>query len=77
MKDEQDHDPGQPPTVREKCSYTEFFCPYFPAFGLYLSIFSLNARKYRPEKLRIRTFFTQCHSVQKLPFASILFAKMY
>ena len=49
--------------------------PYFPAFGLnterysvslrdslYLSIFSPNAGKYEPEKLRIRTLFTQCLS---------------
>ena len=27
---------------------------------LYLSVFSQNARKYGPEKLQIRTFFTQC-----------------
>ena len=51
------------------------FCgPYFPAFGLnterygeirrdteYLPVFILNAGKYGPEKLRIRTLFTQCY----------------
>ena len=43
-----------------------FSGPYFLAFGLnterysYLSVFNLNAGKYRPEKLRIRTLFTQC-----------------
>ena len=36
-------------TLREKC-------PYTPS----LSVFSPNARKYRPEKLHIRTLFTQC-----------------
>ena len=51
-------------SLREECTYSEFSGPYFPAFGLnirtpYLSLFSLNARKYGPEKLRIRTFFTQ------------------
>ena len=37
--------------------------PYFPAFGLnteYLSVFSPNAEKYGPEKLRMQTIFTQC-----------------
>ena len=46
---------------------------YFPAFGLirrdspynlYLSVLSANAGKYGPEKLRIRTLFTQCKSYQ-------------
>ena len=32
--------------LRGKCPYSEFFGP--------------NAEKYRPEKLRIRTLFTQC-----------------
>ena len=35
---------------------------FFPAFGLnteYLSLFNPNARKYRPEKLQIGTFFMQ------------------
>ena len=45
------------------------FCfsgPYFPVFVLntadtsYHSVFSLNAGKYGPEKLQIRTLFTQC-----------------
>ena len=42
-----------------------FSGPYFPAFRLnterypYLSVFSLNAGKYGPQKLRIQTFFTQ------------------
>ena len=52
-----------------------FSGPYFLAFGLnterysvslrdslYLSVFSPNAGKYRPEKVRIRTLFTQCLS---------------
>ena len=39
---------------------------HLPAFGLntertkYLSVFSPNAGKYRPKKLRIWTLFTQC-----------------
>ena len=42
-----------------------FSDPYFPAFGLntgrseYLSVFSPNAGKHKPEKLQIQTFFTQ------------------
>ena len=39
-----------------------FSCPYFPAFGphmKYLSVFSPNGGKYRPEKLQIRTLFMQ------------------
>ena len=38
---------------------------YFPAFGLNTEIyvFSTNARKYGPEKLRIRTLFTHCNSI--------------
>ena len=38
---------------------------YFPAFGLnteYLSLFSPNAGKYGPEKLRKRALFIQCPS---------------
>ena len=31
----------------------------------YLSVFSPNAEKYGPEKLRIRTLFTQCWKYQK------------
>ena len=35
-----------------------FSVPYFPAFGLH-SVFSSNAGKYRPEKIRIWTHFTK------------------
>ena len=48
-----------------------FSGPYFPAFGLntYLSVFSLNAGKYVPQKLLIRTLFTQClFSITKIYF---------
>ena len=38
-------------SLREKCPYLEFFRFLFSAFRP-------NARQYRPEKLRIRTFFT-------------------
>ena len=34
----------------------------------YLSIFSPNAGKYGPEKLRLRTLFTQCYSFEKILF---------
>ena len=39
-------------SFRKKCPYSEFFSSVF-------SVFSPNARKYGPEKLRIRTLFTQ------------------
>ena len=42
----------------EKCPYSEFFW----------SKFSPNAGKYRPEKLRIRTLFTQCRMKMKGSF---------
>ena len=74
--------------LREKCPYSEFSWSYFPAFGLntsYLSVFnanagkhgpafSLNAGKYRPEKLRLRTLFTQCKLLMQklLPFICTL-----
>ena len=37
--------------VREKYPYSEFFW----------SVFSPNAKKYGPEKPRIRTLFTHCN----------------
>ena len=53
-------------TLREKCSGTEFFLVrMFPLSDWiqrdtsYLSVFSLNAGKCGPKKLRIWTFFTQ------------------
>ena len=33
--------------------------------GPYLSVFSPNSAKYEPEKLRIRTLFTQCFYPEK------------
>ena len=33
---------------------------------MYLYVFSPNARKYGPEKLRVRTLFMQLHFAQKL-----------
>ena len=50
-------------SLREKCPYSEFF--WFVLFrirteyGEYLTVFSPNAGKHGPEKLRIRTLFTQ------------------
>ena len=52
-------------TLREKFPFLEFFwlvC-IFPALGLNTErygVFSPNVGKYGPEKLRIRTLFTQC-----------------
>ena len=46
--------------------FGSFSDPYFLAFGLnmeYLSVLSPTAVKYGPEKLQIRTFFTQCNSL--------------
>ena len=37
----------------------------------YLLVFTPNAGKYWPEKLRIRTLFTQCVSIFKSPFLSL------
>ena len=58
--------------LREKCPYSDFFPgPYFVAFGLNKERYSvplfisLNAGKHGPEKLRIRTLFTQCGSIPK------------
>ena len=57
--------------VRFLCLFPDVHCvksvriwsfsdPYFPVFRLNtLSVFSPNAGKYRPEKLRIQTLFTQ------------------
>ena len=42
-------------SLRENCLYSEYFW----------AVFSPNAGKYGPEKLRIRTFFTQCVSLRK------------
>ena len=55
---------GLPHNTAGKVSvFGVFFCPYLPAFGQYLSVFSLNAGKYGQEELRIRTLFTQCNSL--------------
>ena len=35
-------------------------------FPEYLSVFSSNAGKYGPEKLRVRTFFTQCKTLSNI-----------
>ena len=43
-------------SLREKCANTEFLLVRI--FTEYLSIFSPNAGKYGPEKLRMRTLFT-------------------
>ena len=53
--------------LREKCPNTKFFLVrIFPHLDCirrdtpYLPVFSLNARKYGSEKLRLRTLFTLC-----------------
>ena len=43
-------------SLHEKCPYSEF--------TQYLSVFSPNAEKYGPKKLRIWTLFTQCLNQQ-------------
>ena len=52
---------------------TSYYCirsfsgPYFPAFGLNTGRrIRKNTRKYKPEKLRMRTLFTQCIFVNNL-----------
>ena len=45
-------------TLREKVPYSEFFWS--------VSILNPNAEKYRPEKLGIRTTFTQCNLISEL-----------
>ena len=54
----------------EKCPYSEFFW----------SVFSSNAGKYEPEKLRIRALFTQYQKFKtnaefKIPVASVVVRK--
>ena len=47
----------------KKCPYSELFCSIFSRIRIfitqYLSVISPNAGKYGPEKLPIRTLFTQ------------------
>ena len=57
-------------SLHEKCLHSEFFMvPIFSHSDWIwrdaecLFIFSPNAGKYRPEKLRIRTLFTQCQTL--------------
>ena len=42
--------------------FRSFSGPYFPAFGLNTERYGV---KYRPEKLRIQTLFTQYHSIKE------------
>ena len=57
-------------TLREKCPYSEFFRSLFSRIRIdtdstpYLSVFSPNAGKYRPEKNKIRTLFTQWKTLE-------------
>ena len=49
--------------------YAVCYSPYFPILGLNTETYGVNLRiqsecgKYRPEKLQIKTFFTQCWSL--------------
>ena len=43
-------------SLREKCPYSEFFWSAF----YFLAYFTILFLKYGPEKLRIKTLFTQC-----------------
>ena len=51
-------------SLRQKCPYSGFSCFVFARIWAeygdtpYLSVFSPNARKYGPEKLRMLTLFT-------------------
>ena len=54
-------------SLSEKCPYSEFFWCVFSRIKAeygeildYLSVFSPNAGKYRPEKLQIEKLFMQC-----------------
>ena len=57
-------------SLREKCLFRAFLVRIFPHSDwirrntTYLSIFSPNTGKYGPEKLRIRTLFTQCIGIE-------------
>ena len=53
------------PSLRKNCLYSEFFWSVFSRIWTeYLLVFSLNAGKYVPKKLQIRTLFTQCVRAQ-------------
>ena len=41
--------------LRKKCPYLELFRSNFSRITPYLSVFSLNAGKYRPESLKLNT----------------------
>ena len=51
-----------------------FSGPYFPAFGLNTE--RPNAGKYGPEKLRIRTLFTQCLIEKSAPVSGSIFLEI-
>ena len=68
-------------SLREKCPYSEFLFSIFSRIWTkyrkilrisspYLSVFSPNVGKYRPEKLRMRTLFKQCYGAT-LPISQI------
>ena len=58
---------SQQTTLREKCPYLKFFWSVFSRIRTEygeirsISVFSPNAGKYGPEKLRIWTLFTECN----------------
>ena len=58
--------------MHEKCPYSVFSGPHFPALDQvrrdtsYLSVFNPNAVKYGPEKLRIRTRFYAVLFIKKV-----------
>ena len=49
-------------SLREKCLYSEFFRSVFSCIQTEYGEMRIrqNTRKYKPEKLRMRTLFTQC-----------------
>ena len=69
-------------TLHEKFPYLELFWSVFSALGLiterysYLSVFSLNVGKYRPEKLWIRLLFTHWKSSEVFKYSEITTNKL-
>ena len=64
-------------TLREKYPYMEFSWSAFSCIA-YLSAFIPNVAKYEPEKLRIRTLFTQSEKgYETLDFRTTIFHEIF
>ena len=60
----------------ESVSIRSFFGLYFPPFALNTErygVFRVNAGKYRPEKLRIRTLFMHCILISAIIVRIVLY----